>query len=220
MSAVPRCSEYPCPNKLVYEDGSPKPAGTLTCSVACRSKRARRMKREAKKRGGDMREAHVQEISDALKSGDALHEAAVEEFRPIVREAMTESVLRDIDSLIGMSPKVIKRLEKDLDSQDETIAQRAYTLWFKYTMGNPSVAPPSQQAQPGGLTVQFNIPRPGDDPTAVIDVAADAETLKTCDDCHTAQPESSFVAGSSRCEGCFNGMGSMLAERFGDAYKS
>lgn len=215
--AVARCSE--CSAKLVYEDGTPKPAGTKTCCSAHKSKRARRLKAEAKARSGDRRPAHVQEISDALKSGDALHEAAVEEFRPLVREAMTANVLQGIDTLIGMTPAVMAKLQEHMGSSDEVISQRAYTLWFKYTMGNPSVAPPSQQAAPGGLTVQFNIPRPGDDPAAANSVPSDAEALKSCDDCGVEQPESSFVAGSNRCQSCFDGMGSMLAERFGDAYK-
>lgn len=214
--AVPRCSE--CPNKLAYEDGSPKPAGTKTCSVKCRSTRARRLKREAAARGGDKRSAHVQEISDALKGGDALHQAAVEEFKPLVREAMTESVLQGIDTLIKLTPAAIQCLEQDLSNSDDTIRQRAYTLLLKYTMGNPSVAPPSQQAQPAGLTVQFNLPRPGDDPAATSSVAAESEALRTCQDCSAEKPESQFVAGSSRCEACHDGLRELLREKFGDAY--
>lgn len=215
MAATPRCTE--CGKKLVYEDGTPKPAGTLTDSVACRSKRARRLKREAKARGGDKRPAHIVEISDeGLK--DVLHEVAKEELRPLVREAMTENVLRGIDRMIGMTELSIDALEEDLKSQDETIRQRAYTLHFKYTFGNPSVAPPSQQAQPGGLTVQFNIPRPGDDPAASIIVASDAEALRTCDQCSAERPAGEFVAGSNRCHLCFDESRSLLQERFGDAY--
>jgi hypothetical protein len=141
--------------------------------VKCRSARARRLKREAAKRGGDKRSAHVQEVSDALKDGDALHEAAVDEFRPLVREAMTDDVLRGIDLLIKATPPPSPRCEADLTNSDDTIRQRAYTLLLKYTMGNPSVAPPSQQAAPGGLTVQFNLPRPGDDPAAASSIPAD-----------------------------------------------
>lgn len=216
--AVKRCSEPGCRNKLEYEDGSPKPEGTLTCSVACRSRRARRLKREAKSRGGDKRSAHVAEISDKLKSGDALHEAAVEEFKPLVREAMTAEVLAGIDSLIGMSTAALAALQADLTSSDDTIRQRAYTLWFKYTMGNPSVAPPSQQQQPAGMNVVFQLPRPGDDPSATISVVADSEVLRSCDDCNTEKPESQFVAGSSRCEVCHDGLRELLKEKFGDAY--
>jgi hypothetical protein len=214
--AVKRCSE--CPNKLEYPTGEKKPEGTLTCGVACRSKRARRLKREAKARGGDKRAAHVQEISDGLKDGNALHEAAVEEFRPLVREAMTESVLVGIDRLIKATPTALAALEADLTNQDDTIRQRAYTLLLKYTMGNPSVAPPSQAVQPAGMTVQFNLPRPGDDPTPTITVPVEGEELRTCGDCNAEKPVSQFVSGSQRCEVCHDGMRSLLTERFGEAY--
>lgn len=214
--AVARCSE--CSAKLVYEDGSPKPAGTLTCGPAHRSARARRLKREAKARGGDKRSQHVAEVSDALKNGDALHEAAVDEFRPLVREAMTESVLQGIDRLIQATPTALAALEADLTNPDDTIRQRAYTLLLKYTMGNPSVAPPSQQAAPAGLTVQFNLPRPGDDPAATTSVPVEAEELRSCEDCGAEKSSGEFVAGSNRCQVCHDGMRSMLQERFGDAY--
>lgn len=216
MAAVPKCSE--CTNKLVYPTGEPKPAGTKTCSVKCRSTRARRLKREEKARGGDKRSAHVQEISDGLKSGDALHEAAVDEFRPLVREAMTEDVLRSIDTLIQGTPRALRRLEEDLDNQDDTIRQRAYTLYLKYTLGNPSVAPPSTTAAPAGLTVQFNLPRPGDDPAAPSSIPAEFEEMRTCEDCGLEKRAHEFVAGSNRCETCHDGMRSMLTERFGPAY--
>jgi hypothetical protein len=181
MAAAKRCSE--CPAKLTYPTGEPKPAGTLTCSVKCRSARARRLKREAAKRGGDKRSAHVQEVSDALKDGDALHEAAVDEFRPLVREAMTDDVLRGIDLLIKATPLALAALQADLTNSDDAIRQRAYTLLLKYTMGNPSVAPPSQQAAPAGLTVQFNLPRPGDDPAATSSTPA---TSRSCGPATTA----------------------------------
>jgi hypothetical protein len=217
MAATPRCSEPGCTNKLEYEDGSPKPAGTKTCGVKCRSARARRIKREQKKRGGDHRPEHIQQLADEGMK-DALHEAAVDEFRPLVREAMTASVLQGIDTLIGMSPKAIARLNEDLDNSDDTIRQRAYTLLLKYTMGNPSVAPPSTTAQPAGLTVQFNLPRPGDDPAASTSVAAESEELRTCEDCGAEKQLHEFVAGSNRCGTCHDGVRGMLQERFGDAY--
>jgi hypothetical protein len=216
MAAAKRCSE--CPAKLTYPTGEPKPAGTLTCSVKCRSARARRLKREAAKRGGDKRSAHVQEVSDALKDGDALHEAAVDEFRPLVREAMTDDVLRGIDLLIKATPLALAALQADLTNSDDAIRQRAYTLLLKYTMGNPSVAPPSQQAAPAGLTVQFNLPRPGDDPAATSSTPATSSELRTCDDCGTEKPDSEFEGASNRCQVCHDGMRGLLKQRFGDAY--
>jgi hypothetical protein len=219
MASVPRCTE--CGKPLVYEDGSPKPAGTLTDTVACRSRRARRLKREEKARN-DKRKMppHTREVTDVVNGNvkDAAHEVLKEELRPIVREQMTENVLSGINQLIGLQATAIAALEADLKSQDEGIRQRAYTLLLKYTMGNPSVAPPSTQAAPAGLTVQFNLPRPGDDPTPEVATPSDAEELRTCDQCAGEKPVSQFVAGSSRCGVCHDGLRGLRTEKFGDAY--
>jgi hypothetical protein len=208
---------------LVNADGSSKPAGTKTCSASCRNKRARRIKREEKEaalaRRRPKRAKHVIAVAEEIENGAALHEATVEVFKPLVREAMTDSVLAGIQKLIDIQPDAIAALQRDLTNEDDKIRQTAYTLLLKYTMGNPSVAPPSTTASPSGLTVQFNLPRPGDDPAALpAPVPADAVTLRACDVCGEEKPEHEFVAGSQRCEVCHDKTRDLLRERFGEAY--
>lgn len=208
-----RCSE--CGGSLAG-----KPAGTKTDSIACRSKRARRLKREAKERA--QAPPHQAAVSDVVTKGvrDAAHEVLKEELRPLVREQMTEAVLTNIQDLVNVTPTAIEKLKEDLENGDDAIRQRAYTLLLKYTLGNPSVAPPPIQQAPGGLNVTFNIPRPGDEhPPGPGDVeATEVDELRECQDCHESKPVGQFVAGSERCEACFASTRELLKERFGDAY--
>ncbi len=220
MAVPKRCSE--CGVPLVNADGSPTPAGTKTHNASCRNKRARRLKREEKEaalaRRRPKRAKHVLAVAEEVENGAAMHEAAVEVFKPLIREAMTEKVLGGIQSLIDMQPEALAALRQDLSSNDDKIKQNAYTLWFKYTMGNPSVAPPSTTQAPSGLTVQFNLPRPGDDPHVALPAPADAVTLRDCDVCGESKTEAEFVAGSPRCEVCHDKTRELLTKRFGDAY--
>lgn len=216
------CSEPDCSNKLVNEDGTPKPAGTKSCSKSCRQKRARRLAAAKKKSTTqtpydpavqDMRAAVAGEVKDAI------HETAVEEIRPLVREAMTGSVLTAINTMVGLTPRAIEVLEQQMNSEDEVIAQRAATLFLKYTMGNPSVAPPPTEKAPAPMTVTFNIPRAGDPtdttPSGPVELDVDdAEELRQCTDCSKHKSESEFVGASSRCQECFDGLHATLAERF------
>ena len=214
MAALPRCSE--CGTALVTAEGKAKPAGTKTCSGSCRQARARRLKRQQKERGS--KSPHAPEVRDiaAVARGevkDLVHEVAKEELRPVVRDAMTEDVLRSIDRLVRLTPSAIDKLEEDLASSDETIRQRAYTLLLKYTMGNPSVAPAPTEQQPQGLTVIFNAPRPGDEPV-VPQIEVAAEELRKCADCGEEKPASEFVSNGPKCQACFDALHAKLAARF------
>lgn len=210
------CSE--CPNRL---EG--KPAGTKTCSPKCRSKRARRIKRQRAENARDRATLPpgMAEVSQVVTKGvkDAAHDVLKEELRPLVREQMTADVLGGIGDLITMTPRAIELLKGQMESADEVIAQRAVTLLLKYTLGNPSVAPPPTAVQPGGLNVFLGVPRPGDSiATSNEPVEGEAVELRECQDCHEFKPLHEFVAGSERCQKCFDGLGSLLKERFGDAY--
>lgn len=214
--AAGRCSE--CGAKLVNEDGSPRPAGTKTCSSSCRQKRARRLKRAQIKAGAASKfEPEHQEMAAATRGEavDVAHEVMKEELRPVVREAMTADVLAGIDSLIKSQPRAIELLQQQMESSDETIAQRAVTLLLKYTMGNPSVAPPPTEKAPAPMTVTFNIPRPGDITSGSIE-AGDAEELRDCTDCGLSKPDSEMVGGSDRCQECFSAMQAKVEERLAE----
>lgn len=213
------CSE--CPNRLVDSVGRAKPAGTKTCSKACRQARARRLKR-VKIEAGQMSNytPEHQQVAAAVRgeAKDAAHEVLKEELRPLVREAMTEDVLGAISSLIKLTPAAIVKLEEQMASDDEVISQRAVTLLLKYTMGNPSVAPTPTVQAPAPMTVTFNVPRPGDDLTApVVEVQADdVEELRECTDCHESKTAAEFVGASPRCQECFDGLHDTLRERFAE----
>lgn len=220
---IPRCSE--CKKQLVNEDGSRKPAGTKTCSEKCKSARARRTKRNRQRSSQNAAYSPHEKAAAEVIAGevrDVAREVVKEELAPVVREQLTADVLRSIQDLIqDHMPEAITVLAKQMQSEDETIAQRAATLIAKYTLGNPSVAPPPSTPQQGGLSVVFNVPRPGDAIAPEVDdvVSVAAEALRECSDCSQSKGESEFVAGSDRCQACFDGMRGMLVERFGDVYK-
>lgn len=219
-----RCTEFPYCEGGKVPDGllRDKPRGTKTCSERCKTHRARRIKRSNALKGQHLPEG-LAEVSEVVTKGarDAAHEVLQDELRPIVREMLTEDVLHSISTLVGLTPRAIEKLTEHLESSDETISQRAYTLLMKYTLGNPSVAPPPSTPQAGGLNVVFNVPRPGDStaPEVVVPEPDEAAPLRECADCSQSKTEAEFVAGSDRCQECFDGMRGMLVERFGDVYK-
>src|SRR5690606_26913115 len=143
---------------------------------------------------------HLKDLSEAVRgeTKDLGHEVIKEELRPIVRESLTSDVLRDVGALVRMVPKAVQRIAEDLDSSDETIRQRAYTLLLKYTMGNPSVAPPPAEQAPPPMNVVFNLPRPDTTPEDATP-PVEAVELKQCAECATERPSHEFIAGSSRC---------------------
>jgi hypothetical protein len=217
--AIRKCSE--CEELLVYPDGTPKPDVTKTHSKSCRSKRAARIKRAKKARAAAGNSPYAPELQEAVaaaagKVKDAAHDVMVDELRPMVREAMTADVLRGIDKMVKLTPKAIELLEEQLASEDETIAQRAATLLLKYTMGNPSVAPPPTQQAPSPMTVQFNIPRPGDATTPELALPEDDTPveLRECTDCGEHKAAHEFVGASPRCQLCFDALHATLQERF------
>lgn len=203
---------------MAYPDGTPKPAITKTCTKSCRAKRARRIKRA--RVAATQKSPYAPELVDAVAAAqgnlkDAAHEVMVDELRPIVREAMTEDVLKSISSMVKLNPKAIAVLEEQMSSDDETIAQRAATLFLKYTLGNPSVAPPPTQAAPAPMSVTFNLPRPGDAVESAPEVLTEASTeLRECTDCSTHKPADDFVGASPRCQECFDKLHDTLTARF------
>jgi hypothetical protein len=204
---------------LVNPDGSPKPAGTKTDTPACRNKRSRRIR--AAKREANQKSPYAPELQDMAaaaqgKAVDVAQQVMAEELRPIVREAITHDVLQAISRLVGLNGEAIDVLKAQLTNEDDTIAQRAATLILKYTMGNPSVAPPPSQQAPAPMSVVFNIPRPGDETAALEPAPSDAVELRECGDCNENKPGDEFVGASSRCKDCFAGLHATLDERFAE----
>jgi hypothetical protein len=211
-----RCSE--CGGPL----GPHAQSNRKTCSGPCRSKRSRRLK-AAKQRAGKAR-AHPEELQPLYQADkgsiqDAAMEVMREEVRPVVREALTQDVLLAIQDLVNLTPTIVEKIKDDLEQdKDPTLRQRAYTLVAKYTLGNASVAPPPPEQAAQGLTVNFMMPRPGDETSTTEDPQEHGEAveLRTCTECKEDHPDSAFVAGSDRCTTCHEALQAKVAERFGD----
>jgi hypothetical protein len=206
-----RCTE--CGKPL----GKEARAGKVTCDQRCRQKRARRIRREREKAARERFDTPVAQVRAIVKgeTKDATHEVMKEELRPIVREAMTADVLAKIGDLVGITGEAIETLKKQLESEDETIAQRAATTILRYTMGNPSVAPAPAEQQPSPMTVVFNVPRPGDSTSGSADTEGDADEVRTCSECGETKTVQEFVANSTRCQSCHQSIEEHVRARFG-----
>jgi hypothetical protein len=164
--------------------------------------------------------AELQPIYQADKGTikDAAMEVMRDELKPVVREALTDDVLRAIEKLVHLTPAVVDAIQEDLEQDDDkTLRQRAYTLLAKYTLGNPSVAPPPPEQAAQGMQVTFVMPRPGDTTTAAIEPQSDSDAveLRTCIECKTDKPSQDFVGNSDRCTQCHDDLQARVQERFG-----
>lgn len=193
------CSE--CGASLAGKDHRQK-----TCSNKCRLARSRRQRR-ANQEFEDLGEAANEggrTIAQIVRTEatDVVSRVLKDQLQPIVREALTEDVLRAISDLVGLTPRAVQAMTEDLESDNEILRQRAYTLLIKYTVGHPAIVKAEDAAAGQQMVVNFNLPRPDDlvDNTAVI---ADSEELRLCDMCETEKPTSEFVAESPRCQACF-----------------
>lgn len=161
---------------------------------------------------------HLQPLTTAVardhrKMTDVVHEVFKEELRPVVREAITEDVLRSVGAMMRLTPKMIALIERDMEDTDPNVRQKAYTLLARYTLGNASVAPaPTEQVTPP-MQVVFNLPRPGEGGPATAE--APAEELRECCECHQLKPEDEFVANSERCQSCHDQVQARVRARFG-----
>lgn len=172
---------------------NPLPEGSRmsrkTCSDACRSRLAVANKT-----------ARLNEVDAAAQN--AVSEVVQERVREYVnREVLTEDLLGQIKAMVGLTPQAIATVERLLDAEDAEVAMRAAQTILRYTLANNSVAPPPVEQAPSPVTIQFALPRPGDRTESGPEVVTET---KMCDDCHVAKPISDFVAGSSRCQTCFD----------------
>jgi len=162
---------------------------------------------------------HQKEIEVRVRDevNDAIGEAVQTELKPVVREAITEDVLRAVQDLVGLTPAVVAAITEDLASEDSTIRQRAYSLVAKYTIGHPAIVRAEDQHAGQQLVVIQGLPRPeerapltaeGSPPMEpakdVIELAEGAAIeTKICDKCGNDKPLEEFVAASDRCTTCF-----------------
>jgi hypothetical protein len=189
-----------------------------TCGAACRQKRARRIKRS--QTGRPPLPEHLAVMS-AEKGDKLVHEVAKEELRPIVREAITEDVLRAAGRLVALTPMMVDAIEEDLQSSDKILRQKAYSLLARFTLGNQSIAPQADAPAQQPMQVVFNMPRPGSTdapvplPAEHEDDAAPAEEVQECMECHDYKPLADFFGGSNRCIACHEELQAKVRERFG-----
>lgn len=192
-----------------------------TCSDSCRAKRSRRLKRG---KGGLELPDEMKAVSEAVRNEvpDIAHDVIVEELRPVVREAMTEDVLRSIHQLVALTPTAIAALAEDLQSDDPVIRNKATTLTLKYTLGHPALIRPDD-ADPGKqLVVNLNLPRPEQpeivgDETHEGEAVEDADEVRTCDKCLATKSIGDFAADSYRCTECWESQRSDVLARYGEA---
>lgn len=159
---------------------------------------------------------HQKALSAAARGevDDVLHDVAKEELRPVVREAITEDVLRAAADLVALTPTMVAAITEDLNGSDKLLRQKAYTLLAKYTLGNTSIAPQQEHSdQP--LQVVFNLPRPGDNPSPALDLDVDGTVeLRQCMECAEDKPTSEFVGMSERCQVCHDALRAKVMAEF------
>ena len=182
-----------------------KAPSAKTCSVQCRQKRARR--RKAANDNIEAQQAEVAVAQVVAREHDTVIERVLQqELEPVVRAAIDDEVLRAVDKLVKLTPLAISVLEEDLASDDAVLRQRAANTLVKYTIGHPALLKP-QDEKHEQLIVNFNLPRPDDDPASGQDeVLRDVEEVeedRVCDMCGELKPLPEFVAGSDRCKTCF-----------------
>jgi predicted nucleic acid-binding Zn ribbon protein len=190
--------------RLCTECGEPLPPGSArtrkTCSDNCRSARSRRIKRAHNTKQALPPE--IAAVSD-VTHGDTreiANQVIKEQLQPIVREALTEDVLRSIDKIVALTPKAIAELEKDLESEDGFVRRKAVEQVLKYTIGHQALLTKDDTANERQLVVNFSLPRPDAEPEQPQ--LAEAEELRICDTCHADKPVAEFVDNSTRCQSC------------------
>lgn len=177
-----------------------------------------RLNRDALTAGPATNKENRQVLADSIRrhTPSVVDKVMREELRPIVREAITEDVIRAIDSMLKLTPRAIEMIEQDMESDDPLVRQKAYTLLMKYTTGHPALLQANDAAQGSQINVSFELPRPSGtiDAEATIDEADVPEEDKQCDICETIKPVSEFVVGSSRCQVCFDNWKATINEEF------
>lgn len=207
------CSEC---GKPLPEDAS---AARKTCSGRCRQLRSRRIKR-ARQRGGKVplggEEHEHREIQDMVRgeTQDVSRKAMIEELRPIIREQITDEVVAALHDMVGLTPAIVRQLEKDVESSDPVIRQKAYGLVMRYLLGTEGRAAAGQEKH-GSLIVQFgSMPQPAQ-PAIAEPEDEPALDLRECETCHQFKALDEFDGPALRCNTCQSERKADVLERYG-----
>lgn len=182
-----------------------------------RNRKRRQRERERAEHGGKAR--RNEDIMAIIGKGrdDVIREVLAEELRPVVREAIDQDAVRAIRGLVGLAPAAILVLAEALESDDEVIRTRAATLIAKYTLGNPLVTPPRDDAG-NGLVIINALPRPGalavegtpaplglsESVDATAELMDDDSERRRCDTCRLDKPLNQFPGDGPRCQSCMD----------------
>jgi hypothetical protein len=127
---------------------------------------------------------------------------------PVIKEALTESVLQEIGVLTKLLPEALVTLQKALHGEDPAEARQAAALILRYTVGNQAVAPEKAAEQAPAFNINFgSMPSQGD-PTTDVDGSVldgelpEVEELRICLECGAAKDPEAFVGESNRCLEC------------------
>jgi hypothetical protein len=166
-----------------------------TCGPSHRAKRSRRLKRSRKAaaNAANTMPEHQRQVANATRdeARDIATELTREALQPVVREALTEDVLRSLRTMVGLAPQAVAALEQDLADPDAKIRQKAYQLWLQYTVGHGAILRPEPDEAAKGMVVHFNLPRPTDEPGTEAredGPLVDATELRTCVMCGEDKP--------------------------------
>lgn len=197
-----------------------------TCSPKCRSKRSRRVTRARKrdKRGITLETGiGAEALAELSPSGsldpkrdrrvkEILATVFQDEFRPIVRESITDDTLRAIQGMVALTPLMVEKIGEDLNHPDPAVRGRAYTVMARYTLGHQAIVTPPKDEAHQQLTVNFAMPRPESTPTsAEAEAPAELEQeTRECEACGAEKPASQFVEHSDRCTDCHESLRARL----------
>lgn len=184
------------------KDISHRDTKALTCGDACRQRRHHRLADERK-----VGEAGFPSISNLARgeATDIAREEARKVIGPVVREALDESVMEAVRSLVGLTPAAVAALQEDLENGDGRIRQNAYVTLFKYTVGHPVIGPKDGTTN-DRVVINLGLPRPGTEAVrgdTWTDGNTEGDEEKECDTCGEFKPAKDFVGMSTRCVSCF-----------------
>lgn len=199
------------------------------CSDKCRNQLRSVAGAEVKKRATEIAE------TQALT---AVQTEMQKQVGKITQEALRGEVEKQLQGFVFLIPTALAALKNNLEHGDIDQKQKAATTLLRYTLGNPSVAPPSLEVAPEPMQIVFAVPRsdtlgpaPGggvrpitDAPlieAPIIDVESTAlDSIDTCTrlqcmECGLEKCVDEFVGASRRCKDCDRKLKDRVEKQFG-----
>lgn len=201
------CSE--CGTSLEHKGPNAK-----TCSPTCRASRSRR-KRRAEAKAQELGTSHTQIIADLVRDSPDIAEREVrEQMRPIIADAIDATVVESLNKIIGLTPRVVELLEADLEHPDDAVRTKAMGLIVRYTIGDRDL---KDNHKDNSVTVNIDVPRPGQDLAEVTVLPEDVHELRVCEVCEKEKEATEFQGTAYRCRACHDEMKRKVEERFSGA---